>query len=111
MARQFVLAQRVQRSAMDRQDEFTLGVVTQFHQRSWDMTSNRQLQAFVQARGLLPFFQDAESAVKAEILAIQRQLGISRDEAIAFMRSKIPTPQEETVMNGAQAPQGFGGER
>lgn len=76
---------------LEKANDQTIGAIWKFHERAWNMTSDKDLQAFVRARGLQPFLQDARGMVNLEIQAIAEQLGISREQAIQYMRSRIET--------------------
>lgn len=102
VARALVNLSEKTRDQLDKQDEFTIGALERVHDRIMSISEDRQVQAFVRARGLAPFFKDATSMVRAEIAALQQQLGITEEEAKNYMRSKIPTEVEEEQLNGLQ---------
>lgn len=89
IAREFATHAKATREAMDSQDEYTAGVVAKFHERAWQMTSNKEVMEFVRSRGLMPFMQDRDSMLNAEIQTIQKNLGCDREEAILYIRSRF----------------------
>lgn len=90
---------------MQRQDEFTIGVIAQLHERSWTALASRDVHAAVRQRGLLPFLMDADSMLHQEIAAVQKQLGLSREDAVEFIRSRIPSapPEPASASNGRRS--------
>jgi len=84
-----------------KKDEFILGVVWKFHERAWTFSVNKELSEFVRAKGLMPFMIDPHSKVQAEIVAIQKNLGFTREQAIDWIRSNYTMQPEESV-NGVR---------
>jgi hypothetical protein len=76
-----------------KKDEFILGAMWKFHERAWTFTVSKELHSFVHAKGLLPFVSDPTSVVQRELAEIQKNLGIPRDEAINFLRSRFTQPE------------------
>lgn len=95
MAKEFVAHAKSTREAMDAQDEYTAGVIAKFHDKAWQMTQNRDVMEFVRSRGLMPFMQDRDSMLNAEIQTIQKNLGCSREEAILYIRSRFAQAMAE----------------
>jgi hypothetical protein len=78
-----------------RQNEWTLGMCFKQQEEIRLMARGDNVSSEIRRRGLLPFMQDANSMVQAEIRAVMDNLDLSRDEAISYLRSRIPTPSEE----------------
>lgn len=87
--------------AVAERDEWMQETLDKFQDRAWDMHVQRDVREFVRIRGLRPFFQDVDSMVGLEIEAIAKNLGVTREQAIAYMRSRIEAP----VNHGEQAEQ------
>lgn len=96
IAREFATHAKATREAMDSQDEYTAGVIAKFHERAWQMTANKEVMEFVRSRGLMPFMQDRDSMLNAEIQTIQKNLGCSREEAILYIRSRFAQAMAES---------------
>lgn len=96
IAKEFTEHAKEARLAMDRQDEYTAGVVTKFHDQAWKMTQQEGLREFVRARGLMPFLQERDSMVKMDIQAVMQNLGCTQREAVDYIRSRFErdTPPE-----------------
>lgn len=87
--------------AVAERDEWMQETLEKFQDRAWDMHVQRDVREFVRIRGLRPFFQDVDSMVGLEIEAIAKNLGVTREQAIAYMRSRVEAP----VNHGEQAEQ------
>lgn len=87
--------------AVAERDEWMQETLAKFQDRAWDMHVQRDVREFVRIRGLRPFFQDVDSMVGLEIEAIAKNLGVTREQAIAYMRSRVEAP----VNHGEQAEQ------
>lgn len=101
LVKSFTKANESNQGLMVKHQEFTLGAIWKFHERAWMGSAEREVAGLVNRRGLTPFMSDPNTIMQAEIRVVMQQLGLTREQAILYMRSRIETPTEESVANGA----------
>lgn len=87
---------------MRARDEFALGSLFKYQEELFERSRelrelSREAEAagIIRAKGIAPFMGDPRSMINLEIDAIAEALGISREEAVAYMRSRIPTEPQQ----------------
>jgi hypothetical protein len=79
------------RSVMEEEHRFAFGALASLQRDYAQLVSGAAVGVALQKKGLSPYLQDPKSAIQAEIKALQENLGLSLEEAIAYLRSRIKT--------------------
>ncbi len=80
---------RSARESMERQDQFTFAALDRAQIDAKKVLGEVAVHSHLQRVGLMPYLSNPAAAVQAEIEAVQRGLGISRDDAILWLRQQI----------------------